>query len=78
MAIKKSASKKKAAVKTKHTGDILMDIKITVADGSVHERQIKIGNPNGCMLPSKSSDPDYIIGSIKGQLAQRFGSNNVK
>ena len=77
-AVKKAAAKAVSTDKTKHNGDIVMRILLTTADGEEHAVETRIVNPRGCMLPSKVNDPQYILSSLKSQLAMRFGANNVK
>lgn len=80
MATTKKAAPKKAAkpAKTRHNGDIVIDMAMTMSDGEKAIASVTITNPAGCMLPSQANDARGVVNAIKGLLAAKYGVNHIK
>ena len=58
--------------------DIKIDIAITMMDGSVHNKELSIVNPGGCIMRSAINNPDKVFEMIKQGLVQIYGTNHIK
>ncbi len=72
------ADRERRARKTVHNDPIEISMVITTADGEKHEDQITIANPCGCMDKHQVTNPNFIVSSVKAELADRFGANHVR
>lgn len=65
--------------KARPNNDIVISIGVVTADGKEHQcNDIRIHNPRGCIIASKVNDPDFVTGSLKDSLTERFGPNHVR
>ena len=64
--------------KTRHDGDIQIDVVLTMPDGVKHKDEITIKNPRGCIHPTNLLNPGYIMMAVKQQMASRFGRAHIK
>ena len=58
------------------------DIKITcmveTMDGKVHEHEIIIDNPQGCIRGTQRNNPDFIFSVLRSGLIAKLGRRHIK
>ena len=62
--------------KKQNTIDIALEI--TMTDGSVHNQNLSIVNPGGCIFKSQINNPAAVMGMIKDGLGKMYGVNHIR
>ena len=58
--------------------DIIIDVSITMLDGSVHSKKMAIENATGCIMKSDLNNPNMVFEMFKLGLMSKYGSGHIK
>lgn len=58
--------------------DIKIGIAVRMQDGSIHDKELAIVNPGGCIMKSQLNNPDQVFAMVKQGLVQMYGANHIK
>ena len=57
---------------------IKIGVEITMMDGSVHNKELSINNPYGCIMKPQINNSDKVFEMVKLGLINMYGLNHIK
>ena len=58
--------------------DILIEVMVTMPNGDVTSKDLRIVNPSGCILKSQLTNAEAVYGNLISGMASIYGSGHIK
>ncbi len=58
--------------------DILIEVMITMPNGEVTSRDLRIANPGGCIMKSDLANSEKVYQNLTGGMARIYGTGHIK